>query len=223
MVFGKSLLQNKGVFFVVFAIVLLIFATIYPNSVKPIASKKIEPLLKLNIQKLFDGDLIFRKGRDLISSLVLTQGDSAQFSHVGVIVKRGGQVSVIHSLPEDANSASGVQIESLSAFTSFNNASDIAIYRLKGIDGKMRNKITEYILQQVGKPFDADFLLSTDDRMYCTELVVKAFAIAGVELAANVESIKIMLIDELVIPPDHLRRSTRLVRLSVRQDNPINF
>ena len=73
----------------------------------------------------------------------------------------------------------------------------------------------EYILQQVGKPFDADFLLSTDDRMYCTELVVKAFSIAGVELTANVKSIKIMLIDELVIPPDHLRQSHLLRRLSL--------
>jgi uncharacterized protein YycO len=148
-----------------------------------------------------------------VSSLVLTQGDAALFSHVGVILKQEGRVSVVHSLPENANSVSGVQVESLAAFTSFDNASDVAVYRLKGIDNKVRSKVTGYILQQVGKPFDADFLLSTDDRLYCTELVVKAFSIAGVELTANVESIKIMLIDELVIPPDHLRQSHLLRRL----------
>lgn len=214
MAFGKSQRQNKIKYFTL-TIALLAISMAYRDNAYPIVSEKIKPLLEIRTEGLADGDIIFRTGRDLVSSLVLTQGDAAQFSHVGVILKQEGQVSVVHSLPEDANSASGVQIETLTAFTSFDSTSDVAVYRLKGIDSKVRSKVTEYILQQVGKPFDADFLLSTDDRMYCTELVVKAFSIAGVELTANVKSIKIMLIDELVIPPDHLRQSHLLRRLSL--------
>ena len=214
MAFGKSQRQNKIKYFAL-TIALLAISMVYRDNADPIVSEKIKPLLELRTEELSNGDIIFRTGRDLVSSLVLTQGDAAQFSHVGVILKQEEKISVVHSLPEDTNSASGVQVEALTAFTSFDNASNFAVYRLKGIDSKVRSKVTEYILQQVGKPFDADFLLSTDDRMYCTELVVKAFSIAGVELTANVKAIKIMLIDELVIPPDHLRQSHLLRRLSL--------
>ena len=136
MAFGKSQRQNKIKYFTL-TIALLAISMACRDNAYPIVSEKIKPLLEIRTEGLADGDIIFRTGRDLVSSLVLTQGDAAQFSHVGVILKQEGQVSVVHSLPEGANSASGVQIETLTAFTSFDSTSDVAVYRLKGIDSKV--------------------------------------------------------------------------------------
>jgi hypothetical protein len=200
---GKLQHPNKVLLFVVLGVVFL--AATYTNQDSANVSTHIESLAWIDAKKLSDGDLIFRKGHDLISRLVLTQGNSAQFSHVGIILIREGIVSVIHSLPEDVNTSSGVQVESLDSFVSIENASDVAVYRITGIDTKSRQKIREYVLKQVGKPFDTSLLMSTDDSMYCTELVVKAYIAVGI--------IRVTLINEPVIPPDHLRWSHRLERL----------
>lgn len=205
MVIGKLQHLNKGMFLVVLIIALLTKSTDEKPNI---------PIRKIDISNLSNGDLIFRKGRDLVSSLILSQGRSAQFSHVGIIVKNGDIISVIHSLPETTKLVSGVQMELLSSFISFDNASDIAVYRLKGIDNRVRQKVTEYSLQQIGKPFDSYFLLSTDTHIYCTELAIKAYASANIKFKRLVP-INIMMIDELVIPPDHLRQSESLDNIKI--------
>jgi len=209
MVSGKLLLQNKIVLFCILILVIIFVAK--ANIDIPLnTSSKNHPLIKPDPSYLVEGDLIFRKGRDLVSQLVLSQGVSTQFSHVGIVIKHEGIISVIHSLPENVTVSSGVQVEPFSSFTSIENASDIAIYRLIKENPKVIKKVKEYALQQIGKPFDTNFLLSTDNSMYCTELIVKAYSTAGVELVTNTSLIKVMLIDELVIPPDYLRRSHKL-------------
>lgn len=213
MVTGNFLPLNKRGFLVIPVIVLLVItANTYFKYIDRVIEKN-PALFTLDEKQLFNGDLIFRKGRDLASSLVLTQGDSGQFSHVGVIVKQQGIVSVIHSVPEGPEVISGVQTDPLSDFISFDNASDIAVYRMKIIDNKTREKILEYLLQQIGKPFDDDFLLSTDKKIYCTELVIKAFSFAGTTLVTKQALIEIIMLDEAVLPPDHLRHSSLLEKI----------
>jgi uncharacterized protein YycO len=194
-------------------ILLVIIANTYFKHIGSVTEKKRASLFTLDEKQLSNGDLIFRKGRDLASSLVLAQGNSGQFSHVGVIVKQQGIVSVVHSVPEQSEAIAGVQTELLSHFISFDNASDIAVYQMKVVDDKAREKILEYLLQQIGKPFDDDFLLSTDKKIYCTELVIKAFAYAGVTLVTEQAFIEIIMLDEPVLPPDHLRRSSLLKKV----------
>lgn len=159
---------------------------------------------------LADGDLVFRTGRDIMSRLILSQGDSSRFSHVGVILRRGSGVVVVHALPQDGHSPGGVLVEPISVFASSDNASDIGFYRVKGVNANSRNNIREYVLRQVGKPFDDAFLLSEDEKLYCTELVLKAFAAAGNRVATSVPRIQIMLLAEPVMPPDYLRQSSQL-------------
>jgi uncharacterized protein YycO len=170
---------------------------------------------KLAAQKFSDGDLIFRKGRDLVSDLILTQGQSARFSHVGMIVKQGDLLYVAHALPEDSDGISGVQIEPVEVFASIENAVDIAVYRFKGINDTIRGKLKQFVLQQIGKPFDQEFLMSTDEKLYCSELIIKSFAMAGIQLVDKIEPIKIMMIKESVFLPDHLRQSPQLRSLAL--------
>ena len=155
---------------------------------------------------LSDGDLVFRTGRDIISRLVLSQGDSSQFSHVGIILKQESGLVVVHALPRDGKSPGGVLIEPLRVFAASDNASDIGFYRVKGISPDARNSIREFVLRQQGKPFDDDFLMSEDGKMYCTELALKAFEAAGIRVAKSMPHIQVMLIKEPVEPPDYLRR-----------------
>jgi hypothetical protein len=156
---------------------------------------------------LSDGDLFFRTGRDLMSRLVLSQGQTPRFSHVGLTVKIGPEVFVIHAVPRDGHSNGGVLLEPLARFASVANAADVGVYRIRGITNDARARIREYVLRQVGKPFDDAFSLSDDRRMYCTELVLKALAAGGIDLAATVPYIRVMLLTEPVVPPDSLRLS----------------
>lgn len=166
------------------------------------------------VEQLSDGDLVFRTGRDIVSRLVLSQGDSPRFSHVGIIIKRESSLVVVHALPQDGQSPGGVLVEPLSVFASSSNASDIGFYRVKGINTDSKNRIREYVLHQIGKAFDDDFLLSEDGKFYCTELALKALTAAGTTIAASVPQIQVMLLAEPVVPPDYLRRSLQLEIIS---------
>lgn len=163
-----------------------------------------------------DGDLVFRTGRDMMSRLVLSQGDSPRFSHVGVILREPDGVVVIHALPAGETSPGGVIVEPLGSFASPDNASDIAFYRPRSLTAASRKKVREFLLQQVGKPFDGEFLLSNDSKMYCTELAIRSFAEVGIDIGASLSPVEVMLLAEPVVPPDLLRRSPQLDLLPSR-------
>jgi hypothetical protein len=168
---------------------------------------------------LADGDLVFRTGRELMSRLILSQGDTPRFSHVGLIVRIGGSAFVVHAVPPEGTAVSGVVLEPLARFASSSVARDFGAYRISGVTAAARARMRDYALRQIGKPFDDAFALSDDRRMYCTELVLKAIAAGGVEIAPTVPSIRVMLLAEPVVPPDHLRRSPLIEPLS-RDDLP---
>jgi hypothetical protein len=166
-------------------------------------------------QGLADGDLVFRTGRDMVARLVLSQGESPRFSHVGVIVKQDGKPFVVHALPKGDTARDGVRIEPLSLFASNENTADIGYYRIKGIDTMVRQEIRSYALHQIGKPFDDVFKFSDDTQFYCTELVLKALAAGGLDLSESILNIHVFMLAEPVFPPDHLRRSSKLEAMTV--------
>lgn len=172
------------------------------------------PLFLSEVYELSDGDLVFRTGRDMMARLVLSQGESARFSHVGIIVRRARGVFVVHALPHDATELGGVLMQPLSVFAASDNAADLGFYRVKGIDAKSKQKLRNYALHQVGKAFDEDFRFSDDAGMYCTELALKALSAGGIDILSSVQSIGVMTLAEPVFPPDYLRRSIRLEPIS---------
>lgn len=161
-----------------------------------------------------DGDLIFRRGRDMISRMVMSQGEDAQFSHVGVVVRRGGRIMVVNAMPAEGDTPGGVIEEPLSSFASEESAARAVLYRMDGLNDSQRQKIDGYVLSQMGKPFDDQFSMKDDGRMYCAELAVKAYRAAGVDLAAQVKPIHLMTIDEGVIIPDRLSRIPSLKEIA---------
>jgi hypothetical protein len=185
-----------------------------------------EPLMPVTIQAapagLQDGDLVFRRGRDAIGRIVLSHGDQPRFSHVGMIVRVEDQPLVVHALPQTAGHAGGVRLESVEAFSSPMRASDAGYYRLQRLMPDQRLVIRRYLLEAVGMPFDLRFEYTSDDALYCTELVLKALAAAGVDLTRSLGTVRVALLDEPVIAPDELWRSRQLKELvAIAQGAPV--
>jgi hypothetical protein len=159
----------------------------------------IAPLLR-------DGDIVLRRGLDMVSRLVLTQGEAARFSHVGLVVLQHNLPYVIHAMPQEGSTAGGAILEPFTKFVSPSEAAEIAIYRRVELSEAQRSAIRQSAFSQLGLPFDERFELSNTKKVYCTGLVLRAYASAGLELVDARAKVQVPLLSELVIPPDHIRR-----------------
>lgn len=162
------------------------------------------------LRSIESGDLVFRTGRDMVSRIVLSQGDQARFSHVGIIVRRPEGIFVAHSIPKEENDAGGVVLEPISKFFSSENAVDGAFYRVSGVSRKARKAAADYALTQLGKPFDDEFSIADNERIYCSELVIKAYLAKGVDLRAGSAPVTVMMVQEPVFPPESIRHNKRI-------------
>lgn len=165
-------------------------------------------------ESLQDGDLIFRRGRDVLSALVLAQSQGSSYSHVGMLVRTEGAWSVLHSTPATPGEKGGVHMEPLDSFASPAIAAKAAFFRVEGLTSGMRSKAREYLMRQVDKPFDYRFEYSDDSSHYCTELVLKALRYAGIGLVSSKDHVQVITLSEAVIPPDSLLVSPRLRELT---------
>lgn len=166
---------------------------------------------------LQEGDLVFRQGHDAVSGVVLAVDPSSQFSHVGILARRGDAWVVIHSLPPDApGDPGGVRVELLSDYLSPANARRLGIYRLKnaGAESIARVQAAVRAALEYGEQhtrFDGDFDLNDHRRLYCTELVWLAFRQAGIDLAPAPDWLDLPLRSGYYILPSTLMRSEALL------------
>lgn len=180
-------------------------------------SPRREQAIALIDQTARDGDLIFRSGRDMVSTLVLSQSKASQYSHVGIIVRdNNDRVWVIHSIPKEDGTSEGhgtqdgVINERLADFASSKNASGFGLYRAGALTGMQRYAVQKYASRQIGKEFDDAFSFTDNQRMYCTELAVKSYQRAGMDLAEHIEKNEMMTLNEPVIVPDALAAAPEL-------------
>jgi len=133
------------------------------------------PLSNLN-----NGDLIFRCGRSTESYAVYLADKNAEFTHLGIISIENKIPFVIHVVP-DKNKL--VKKESLAEFLKPKNTSEFAIYRShykKVFLDKVVQEANSFYLKKY--EFDNKYDLETDSKLYCTELVLKAFNNVGISL-----------------------------------------
>tara|TARA_R110000772_G_scaffold220636_1_gene331087 strand:- start:362 stop:973 length:612 start_codon:yes stop_codon:yes gene_type:complete len=129
---------------------------------------------------LNNGDLVFRRGRSTESYAVYLADKNAEFTHLGIISIEDKIPFVIHIVP-DKNQL--VKKESLKEFLKPKNASEFAIYRSyfdKSLLDKVVQEANSFYLKKYG--FDNKYDLETDSKLYCTELVLKAFKNVGLSL-----------------------------------------
>jgi hypothetical protein len=166
---------------------------------------------------LQEGDLVFRQGRDAVSGAVLALDAEARYSHVGLLVRRAGAWVVIHSLPAAfPGDRDGVRMDPLQTYISPQNARTAAVYRLRAARGSVQQAVHRAVmaarsLHETHAGFDGDFDLRDGERLYCTELVWRAFRAAGVDLAPAPEWLNLPLRSGYYILPGTLIRSGALV------------
>lgn len=154
---------------------------------------------------LRDGDLILRRGTDLVAAAVIASGRGSRFSHVGVIVIEEGRPFVIHALPPDATD-DGVRREPLERFLAPSQTTDVAIFRIAELSLDARDRLRTYVRSRLDAPFDARFRFSDDAALYCTELVLKGFQAAGIDLTIDLPRVAMVTLAEPAYAPDALRK-----------------
>lgn len=154
-------------------------------------------------QNLFQsGDLLFRRGDSMLSHAVLQADQQSEYSHVGIVSIEDGKVWVIHSVPqEDDRPGNGVRADQLGDFLSPSEAVQAAVFR--SADQRAAIVATRAALDFARKrlPFDGAFDLTTADRVYCTELVWRAYLKAGIDLRPPGSTARYLYPSDLVRSP----------------------
>ena len=145
----------------------------------------VKPLLDLGSVILKSGDVVFRRGGSLASDLVLSADGRSTFSHVGIVKVVEGVPWVIHAIvDEPPGDAGSVKFEPLREFLTPDRAIEAAIYRPRSSFQKNGEVAAQVAMTYANRhvPFDSDFDLATPDKLYCTELIWRAYREAGIEL-----------------------------------------
>ena len=120
---------------------------------------------------LQSGYLICRHGDSIYSKWIIKHNlRDRRYSHIGIITLKNGEVMVIHADTSNRFSASGKVVEeSIESF--LQHARRIGIFKLQNVDPSL---LEEKVRNYIGLPFDWKLDLSTNDALYCSELVKKA-------------------------------------------------
>lgn len=126
---------------------------------------------------LYPGCIVLRRGNDVISSMFaqLNKRD-ASFSHCGIAFLEQNQWMVYHSIGGEDNPDEKLRREPFENFVGHdhNFGFGICAYPLKETEVERLHQLMKNWHGQ-GIPFDMKFDLSTDDRLYCAEMLYKAF------------------------------------------------
>ena len=135
------------------------------------------------LMELREGDLLFRAGRGWRAEVVRTASNSI-LTHVGIVdVADDGQVYIIHAEPPEGSRAGRVRRQSLEVFAGSQQATALIAYR-PALTEKVLSRAVSAARRasDLALPFDDEFDLKSDEAMYCSELIWKAFVEAGVPL-----------------------------------------
>jgi uncharacterized protein YycO len=159
------------------------------------------------LSSLKDGDIICRLGNRPWSAFFkeLSPTDK-RFSHLGIVRIRDNVVSVINAEGLAIEGKDYVNEVSLKEFLRI--AQSIGIYRLRSIEG---GKISDKALEYKGHPFDWQFDMEDDEKIYCSELLYVILK----KLDINIELNKIWLkeIGKNIIPLDVCSQSEYFIEV----------
>jgi hypothetical protein len=158
---------HKNVFigiiiFTIFITSTLVFI-IMPRG-KPVEPQEWEMLF----ESVKEGDIICRLGDRLWSQYFRDISiEDKRYSHMGIIQINNNQVTVIHAEGTTKTGRDFVKEERLNDF--IKAARSIGIYRINNFDNG--NKIANLAIEYLNTPFDWQFDMNNDTKIYCTELL----------------------------------------------------
>jgi len=156
---------------------------------------------------LKDGDIICRLG-DRIWSMYFKElsPNDKRYSHLGIIRIRNNTVSVINAEGLANEGKDFVNEVSLNDF--LKSAQKIGIYRLMTIEGET---VSDTALEYIGYPFDWQFDMEDDSKLYCTELLYVILKKIDVNIVLNKVFIK--EIGKYIIPLDVCSQSEYFIEI----------
>jgi uncharacterized protein YycO len=167
----------------------------------------------INGESLRSGDIIFRRGPSVESQAVMTMDGGSTFSHVGIVSKENGATFIVHVVSGEG-APDVTRIEPIEDYLRSDRALAASAFRV--VTDRPSQTVTavqfasEYAKRRV--PFDNNFDLTSDDALYCTELVWRAYEKAGIDLVdGHFEGSSTSLIRGSVLWPSSLLRSQHLV------------
>lgn len=160
-----------------------------------------------------------------MSRAVVEADPVSRFSHVGLAVVEDGRVAVVHATPGDRGTEAGVVSEPLSSYLSASSASSAAVFRVADFELALEAAEIAKGWARRAIPFDGAFETSsdhaTDEALYCTELVWKAYLHAGVDLlAGELDRLDLPLGPDLYVFPSSLSNSTHLAEVEAFRPAP---
>ena len=127
------------------------------------------------------GDVILRASNDMVGSRIRTaSGKRAIYSHVGLVVTRGGVPQVIEISPYGRGR---VEFTDLTRFTTDGETIDLLVLRpRRGVDAERLDAEAERLAAaRIG--FDYDFDMTDASQLYCAELAYHLLGAAGVDVS----------------------------------------
>lgn len=116
---------------------------------------------------LQSGDVVLQASTSERSALI-RKASRSPYSHVGIIEVAKDGVFVLEAIQP-------VSRTPLASWAKRGEGGWVTVLRPKGLDGAARNRVVAAAKKELGKPYDARYRWD-DARIYCSELVVKAFA-----------------------------------------------
>ncbi len=188
--------------------------SILSNHSIPSNKKQNSSLVLSNQLDLQNGDLIFRKGRSIESQIVLLSDGNSDYSHVGIIYLKDGKPLVIHSVPaENGEEHEFIKLESVEDFLKKDKAVRFAVFRLEDSLINSTKAASEFAYNCYLNKFcfDNQYDLNSDTKLYCTELIWKAYQQIGIDLVQNrLHDIIFIVINKRMIMPSSILESKYL-------------
>lgn len=168
---------------------------------------------------LRDGDLVLRRGISIESFAVVMAETNNVYSHVGLIIMKGGKPFVIHVEPgETSHKDEAVKEEPLASFLDPCRASHFAIYR-----SHLGREQLQKVIAQANEfyyrrcRFDNSYNLKDDNFLYCTELVLKSYQKGDQQMNSmldKLESVNILVTNRKILMPGAFTSSNLFYKIS---------
>lgn len=171
----------------IYILILLLIASACINNGDNASAKKSLPmsdsllkerwkLIHVMADSIREGDLVLRCGNDYISeSLSDFSQQEKLFSHSGLAMMDNGVMYIYSNMAGDINPDEIMRRDVVDSFiTPFHNVA-VGIYRYDITTAELndlRNIIHKHYINKL--PFDMNFDLATDDKMYCAEMIAKS-------------------------------------------------
>jgi hypothetical protein len=171
-------------------IILLLFVTVLASSVSKVITfrrtslatdAEVATMISKGEQVVKDGDIIARDYEDPLSQAVKRFNRiDPSYSHAGIVIIENGYPFVYHVLPNRKYNNGNICRDSLRRFCAPSEINGYGIFRYQ-----LPTEAVDVIKQQLiawqaeSIQFDPLFSYSSDDRLYCSEMVAKLIAKAS--------------------------------------------